>query len=392
MEYKQFTDLSLQLNVLTVKTKSNTKMSSYNDTFEEQGCAEVRLGKASTDDLLLSLLRQLEGFETAVVVSSKPDFEGHQPLFEQTIFGDLKGHYVELKKLFKTFGEFYDQPYMELFKFGPRKFENKAPQNIKLPEVKLQKLAETFVNRFDYGTRRLFRKNEPREWASNDVHYNGLASADLVVFAEAILHFWEIFDEKFAEAFGLAIKHAVDVTKAAAEAYRVDHPKVKYEPRVKKPAKEPKIVLEGDEALKEKVERPKKAPTMFGAAPVANPWVERKKQHDAQHFEQIDTTDDVAAVADAAVDPDWKTTGNRKGKGKGKGKAQVNEQHNDLVEFEMTTANGEKVVVRGRPIHQGHQGHQGHQQHNRDERHGGPNRPRGQRGQGQQPHGLGQEA
>lgn len=191
---------------LSKETTTNHKQSEQ--PFHMRKVNYIRLGVSSLGDLLLALIDFFDN-------SDEDAKKGNS--FNETIMADLASQYEALKNFFDYVSELFDSgsEFTYFITSGPQKYPDIPPYNIRLGDVRVQRIVKTFVERLHYiNSKRLFKSDDPDTWDPSRVTIKGSSCDELIAFATELKKFWSIFDGEFTNSFSKAIYHAVEVSKA----------------------------------------------------------------------------------------------------------------------------------------------------------------------------------
>lgn len=182
-------------------------------SFHMRKVDNIRLGVSSIGDLLIAFVDFFDKTE-------KNAEKGNS--FNKIVMSDLSRQCKVLNKFFDYVSGLFDSnsEFTYFITNRPQRYNDIPPHNVRLCEVKIQRLAHTFVNRLHYAGCNLFESGKPENWDPSRVTMRGKSYAELTSFATEFKRYWDIFDDGFADSFGRAIAHAVEISKTEQDERR----------------------------------------------------------------------------------------------------------------------------------------------------------------------------
>lgn len=138
-------------------------------------------------------------------------------VYAETMMLELDSEDINALKFFCDIftPETFKQGYVELFVFGPKKWEKKEPWISPLDQINsLPLLAQTFSNRLDWAKRHLFNNVEDPQ----DVTFNGKSNDALLGFSQDVYDVWCQCDDTFVNRIKDAHQKALKVVEQNKQA------------------------------------------------------------------------------------------------------------------------------------------------------------------------------
>lgn len=179
---------------------------SYNQIFSELELQNVHAGHASAYEIGIAILAEQETHQEA------------ESTFSKIILQKLDNEFMIVRKFVESIEQSLSKDFIVPFTQGPRNYRPEGANHIMLDKILLVALVRLFVSRVDYGTRKLFYRDDPADWDPSAVTYQRLASADLSWFASEVLWVWDQLTDEFVQKFGTAFTEAAEKSKEQAKA------------------------------------------------------------------------------------------------------------------------------------------------------------------------------